>query len=375
MKPLYNIGSTEYRYHLSKSAKKWKCPQCGRLSFTPYVDANENPKDVEVYGRCDRQDKCTYNKYPYDNDRDSCRDDWRRENNQRQEPPKPERPTYITDVNMVLRCRDNYDRNPLARFLHSKFDALIGADKVTQDFRTMGFGTSGEFGGSAAYILMDWNGNIRTVKIMGYDATTGKRIKDTDQAQIRWLHKNPKAVPQTFTAKPCYFGSHLIATQQKIIDNINADRAAMNIPGKVEPMILAFESEKAALIMKLFLTWGGCRGTFYPIAVGGCGGLNPSVENMSNPYDKIQVLKNRRVMFYPDEGKFEEWRSKIKQLRGFAKEAWIASVMERDLHPYTVECEINKGDGFDDLILRYIDAGIEPWNLFLYSMPQRYKLF
>ncbi len=39
------------------------------------------------------------------------------------------------------------------------------------------------------------------------------------------------------------------------------------------------------------------------------------------------------------------------------------TVMERNLHPHKVDCEINDGDGFDDCILRYVADGKEIWNL------------
>ena len=35
---------------------------------------------------------------------------------------------------------------------------------------------------------MDNTGNIRTGKIMAYDITTGKRIKDKDIIPINWVH-------------------------------------------------------------------------------------------------------------------------------------------------------------------------------------------
>ncbi|RLT75861.1 hypothetical protein D7V95_11760 [bacterium J10(2018)] len=46
------------------------------------------------------------------------------------------------------------------------------------------------------------------------------------------------------------------------------------------------------------------------------------------------------------------------------KVEWLFhTVMERNLHPHKVDCEINDGDGFDDCILRYVADGKEIWNL------------
>ena len=57
-----------YRYHLLKYKdrnSRFRCPNCGRPHcFTPYVDENDVPVDVERYGRCDHEQSCGYNLYP-----------------------------------------------------------------------------------------------------------------------------------------------------------------------------------------------------------------------------------------------------------------------------------------------------------------------
>ena len=57
-----------YRYHLLKYKdrnSRFRCPNCGRPHcFTPYVDENDVPVDVERYGRCDHEQSCGYTLYP-----------------------------------------------------------------------------------------------------------------------------------------------------------------------------------------------------------------------------------------------------------------------------------------------------------------------
>ena len=57
-----------YRYHLLKykgRSSRFRCPNCGRPHcFTPYVDENDVPVNVERYGRCDHEQSCGYNLYP-----------------------------------------------------------------------------------------------------------------------------------------------------------------------------------------------------------------------------------------------------------------------------------------------------------------------
>lgn len=131
-----------------------------------------------------------------------------------------------------------------------------------------------------------------------------------------------------------------------------------------------FTSKRTDLIKQRFvlcpiiaLMWGGAPFTFIPMATSGCGNLNPTFEAKRNPNNKIQVLRNRKVVLFPDAGKFNEWKAQGEKLKGFCQEVYISTVMERNLHPHKVDCEINDGDGFDDCILRYVADGKEIWNL------------
>lgn len=108
--------------------------------------------------------------------------------------------------------------------------------------------------------------------------------------------------------------------------------------------------------------WGGCDFTFIPMATCGCGGINLTPEAIRDPYDKHQILKGRKVVLFPDQGKFDEWKSKGEKLKGFCKEVWISTVME-SFHPHTIDCEIQDGDGFDDVILRYVQQGKPIWDV------------
>ena len=122
------------------------------------------------------------------------------------------------------------------------------------------------------------------------------------------------------------------------------------------------ESPKAALILAIALMWGGCDYTSIPMATCGCGGINLTPDKWRDLYDKHQILKNRKVVLFPDQGKFDEWKSKGEKLKGFCKEVWISTVME-DFHPHHIDCEIQDGDGFDDIIIRYVQHGKPIWDV------------
>ena len=253
-----------------------------------------------------------------------------------------------------------YEHNPFAKFLHSIFDADAGADVVQANIERYAVGTSSRYNGSAIFWQIDQFGRIRSGQIIGYDPTTGTQ----NHKQQNWVHSVMQENYPDFKLDQCYFGSHLIHYADKVVADIHRKYEKANI-GKceVEPYIYLFESPKAAVIMSIALMWGGCRMTAVPMATCGCGNINPTLDSRRNPYDKIQVLKNRKIVLFPDNGKFEEWKSRGEQLKGFCKEVWISTTMERNRHPYNIECEIEDGDGFDDVILRYVKAGKPIWDL------------
>ena len=68
----------------------------------------------------------------------------------------------------------NYELNPLATYLINNYNK----DEVNVTIDKYKLGTSKMNNGATIFWQMDNTGNIRTGKIMAYDITTGKRIKD-----------------------------------------------------------------------------------------------------------------------------------------------------------------------------------------------------
>ena len=251
--------------------------------------------------------------------------------------------------------------NPLVRYLHSLFDANAGVeipDIVETICKRYCVGTSSRYGGSTVFWQFDQYGKVRSGQIIGYDSATGKR----DHNKQNWVHSVMSDKYPNFDLRQCFFGSHLIRKADKIFDALNKEREAMNISGKVEPIIWLMESPKAALILAVALMWEGCDYSFVPMATMGCGGINLTPDKWRDLYDKHQVLRNRKVVLFPDQGKFDEWKSKGEKLKGFCKEVWISTVME-GFHPHPIDCEIQGGDGFDDIIIRYVQQGKPIWDV------------
>lgn len=341
-----------YTYQLRKGSKKDRCPQCERMTFTPYVDESGNILSSDV-GRCDRQDKCQYHYTPKEYIQDNPNYNRekviasRQKNYNRMQQQKIHEPSYI-DVSDFSCSMKGYKNNSLCRYFHSVFDSLIAPDEVEQTLIEYGVGTSKQFGGSPIFWLIDQYGRIRDGKIMGYNPNTGKRIKNPYPLFTN-VHSLLK---QKYNGdfKPCYFGSHLV----KLHDKKNKT-------------IWLFESEKAALIVALAFVWGGSKNLVLPMATAGCEAFNPTSEHKIDIYDRIHVLKDRNVILFPDEGKYQDWKNKGYALRGFAKQVFISPIMEQSLNPFPVKCEIKKGDALDDLLIRYFENNMDASDLLIHS--------
>lgn len=350
----------QFQYQLRKGSKKDKCPQCERKTFTPYVDENGNILSSDV-GRCDRQNKCQYHYTPKEYYQDHPNFETLNIHRQYQHRSNPktkrfiESPSYI-DVSDFTNTMKKYEQNSLSRYLHSVFGSIIDADKIEQVLTEYGVGTSKQFGGSPIFWLIDQYGGIRDGKIMGYNTNTGKRIKDPYPlfTNVHTLLKDK----YKGEFKPCYFGSHLVK-----MDKL-----------KNQPIWL-FESEKAALIVALAFVWGGAPNLVIPMASAGCEAFNPTTEHKADIYDRVQVLKGKNIVLFPDEGKYDEWKEKGLSLRGFSSEVFISPIMENGIGMYKVECEIEKGDALDDLILRYFERNLDVATLLINLYSIKDKLF
>lgn len=349
-----------FKYQLDKSSRKYICPRCGRKSFNLYLDGTGQPLSDEV-GLCDRKDKCNWHYTPrqYLQDRKQLNTSTPRFKTPDHNPrPISIPPDFIPPQTFSSTLR-RYDNNSLMIFLHSTFDRIIGRQAVDRVAVELAVGTSKQFGGSPIYWQVDENGRIRTGKIMGYNPYTGKRIKEP-KPQLRWVHSFMKERYPDFRFQQCYFGSHRVVSAERKFKALSTDKV-------MKPIIGLFESEKAVLIVSMALVWGNMEHLLIPISCGGCEGFNPTDEKKRDLYDGIRVLKNREVVIFPDEGKYGEWKRKAKGLEGYSAKVSVSTVMERDLHPFKVECEYQEGDALDDVILHYFENGKDVAALLLTS--------
>jgi hypothetical protein len=84
---------------------------------------------------------------------------------------------------------------------------LFGAEIVSELVNSYFIATSKLWKGATVFWQIDAEGKIRTGKIMLYNPTTGKRVKEPFN-HISWVHKALKE-PE-YELKQCLFGEHLI---------------------------------------------------------------------------------------------------------------------------------------------------------------------
>jgi len=154
---------------------------------------------------------------------------------------------------------------------------------------------------------------------MKYDRQTGHRVKDEKVGgKITWVHAVLRQsadpllrLPDGWELTQCLFGEHLLR----------------QFPFK--PVALV-ESEKTAVICS----------TFWPeyiwLATGGKSQLN----------DRLQVLKGRKVVAFPDVDGYLEWKEKLSRVRGL--HIVVSDVLEKEA---TFEDRANHVD-IADLLIR-----------------------
>lgn len=171
--------------------------------------------------------------------------------------------------------------------------------------------------GSIIYWQLDFNGNVRTGKIMQYDAKTGHRIKEWNA--VNWVHFKLKQMGKTngeFMLSQCLFGEHQLHS-----DDINN-------------VVAIVESEKSALLGTLVYpeyTW---------LATGGKGNLTPY---------KTSALVNRTVILFPDVDAYDDWKERARHLF-LRKRVIVSDLLQRVASDDEREKKIDIGDWLVDAL-------------------------
>jgi hypothetical protein len=289
---------------------RYHCPNCQQRdkTFSLYIDTETGEHVHSSVGRCNRESNCGYNytpkKYFQDN---NILFDSRQSKTSKPRPVKFQpKPTSFIPVEIFKASLKAHESNHFVQYLINLFGVEVASQLVSRYF----IGTSKHWNGATVFWQIDTQGKVRTGKIMLYNLTSGKRVKNLE-LPVYWAHKALKQ--PAFELRQCLFGEHLL------ID-------------KTKPVAVV-ESEKTALIASVYLP------QFIWVAVGSLTSLNT---------EKCMVLKGRRVTLFPDLNGFDKWRGKAKELSPLAIFT-VSDLLERKAS------EIEKKQGFDlaDYLTKY----------------------
>jgi hypothetical protein len=295
-----------FRYILQpykNQQSRYTCPACGRKhSFVKYIDTTTGFYVNDIVGRCNHENKCGYHLTPrqfFKENNQSNADKQMRVNNL----TKPLPPSFIDAA--VLKQSLKYQSNNFIEYLLAIFNPQIVSDLIAKYF----IGSSRHWPGSTVFWQIDPQGNIRSGKIMQYDPKSGKRVKNPYD-HISWVHSVLK-FPE-FNLSQCLFGEHLLSSDT-------------NKP------IAIVESEKTAIIASIYFP------QFIWLATGSKEGLKA---------EKLNSLKNRKIVAFPDLGAFDDWS---KKSQNFKPKITISDFLEN--HASTSD----KREGLDlaDYLVRY----------------------
>ena len=262
---------SEYRFSLQKYKRgsKLTCPKCGKKQcFVKYIDSQGKITFPDYVGRCDHEQSCKYHYTPLDyfNDNPTLMN-YSKYNSTKVSNPKPCLSPSFISKELMERSLTNYPMNPLYIYL----SGVLGKDETSRIFQLYHVGTSKKWGCSTVYWQIDWQGNVRTGKIMLYDRTTGHRIKEP-RSYVSWVHTELNL--QEYHLKQCFFGEHLLSKNPT-------------------QSVAIVESEKSALIAAHYMP------DFIWLATGGMHGCFKA--------DAVNALKGRSVMLCPDLGAKDVW--------------------------------------------------------------------
>ena len=304
---------SEHRYILEpyKGIKnRYSCPACQQnKTFSLYIDIETGKHINSSVGRCNRENNCGYHYTPKQ---------YFQDNNTsfnkpqpiayRQKPviPQPKPVSYIpVEIFKASLNPSAFETNHFIKFLIDLFGVEVASEMVSRYF----VATSKYWNGATVFWQIDTQGKVRTGKIMQYNPTTGKRVKNL-MPPVYWVHKALKQ-PE-FELKQCLFGEHLL------ID-------------KTKPVAIV-ESEKTAIIANVYLpqfTW---------LAVGSLTNLNA---------EKCSILKGRTITLFPDLNGFDKWSIKAKELSHLARFT-VSDLLERK----ATEAEKKQGLDLADFLIK-----------------------
>ena len=330
---------TARRYALqpySGPKSRTTCRGCGEpRCFTRYIDTKTRELLPDEYGRCDREIKCGYALSPYTRPAGGGMSYATASERNEQLPhfPAPARLVSVPTIapsqvsipaDMLRASLGHYERNNLARLLQQHFGLGV-ANELLNRFL---LGTSVYWPGACVFWYIDEQGRARGGEIVLLD-DTGHTVKNPERCTT-WVHtalssacKRRGEAPPPWLAEyithgqksPCLFGLPQLSTSPS------------------EQPVALVESAKTAMLATPYSP------RYVWMATRGLASLTP---------DRLEPLRGRRIVLFPDAGALGRWKSKAKQLCRLGFDVLVSEELEN------LATEKQRHDGLDlaDVLLQ-----------------------
>lgn len=277
---------------------RYTCPQCGKHKcFTRYVNTETGEYIDDSCGKCDHELSCGYHlkpreyfaEHPVDREHDMIM----KKEIKSMNPIKTDTKRSLGTIDYSYVEKSHSKASAFVKWMERAFGSSEQLQRVFDEYM---LGATRD--GGVIYWQIDFHGKVRAGKVMHYWANGHRVADEEDFAKYRgvklevhspkptyYLHSkmmHSGQLPKDWTLSQCLFGEHLLAKRK---DNV----------------VCLVESEKSAIVCSIF----------YPqyvwLATCGSKGLNAT---------KLENLKGRRVVVFPDSGELEEWRKIMSQTEG-----------------------------------------------------------
>ena len=305
--------NTEHRYIFEKN-KKHLCPECNKKRFVRYVDTSTGNYLPDIYGRCDRESKCSYFLNPYKDGYTKMI--WEQEQGNKTEwKPKPQKKrikplkvqkTAFIPVEVLNKTLEGYEKNIFIQNLLSRVEFPFEVNDIEKIISLYNLGTvqNGYRKGANTFPFIDIKNNVRTIQVKQFDEANHTTGTDFLHSIIDKHHaRNSQPLPEWLEAYnkneikvSCLFGEHLLKKHP------------------YNPIALV-EAPKTAIYGSLYFGFPEQPKNLLWLAVYNLSSLN---------LNKCKAIEGRNVFLFPDlskDGKaFELWSEKAieiqKQLEG-----------------------------------------------------------
>jgi hypothetical protein len=301
-------------------SSRYHCPGCRQKdkTFTLYIDYQTREHLAPEVGRCNRENNCGYHytpkQYFLDHNITFNRTKPKAYTMPKTIIPKVQGISFIP-VEIFKASLKSYETNNLIKYFISQFGSAI----TNQLIRTYFIGTSKYWDGATVFWQIDKTDKIRAGKIMLYNPTNGKRVKEPFN-HITWVHTAIKQYD--YDLRQCLFGEHLL---------------------KIEPLkpVAIVESEKTAIIASIYLP------QFIWLATSGAAGLSiEKCETLNKHGQPVVLFPDISILKEGKETTFEKWTKVANEnLLRFS----VSDLLERK----ATEAEKNQGYDIVDYLIKF----------------------